>query len=363
MVLSLTTLVVGGLGRISPRSEASLGMSEPIYDVAGAMIGASPAVLELHRALTRIARCDASVLIEGETGTGKEVAARAIHYGSARGDGPFVPINCGAIPDALFESELFGHSRGAFTDAKRSSPGILSLAEGGSLLLDEVDSLTAKAQVALLRFLQDRKYRRVGEGSLRSSNVRVLAASNRNVEQLVNASLFRMDLYYRLNVMHVALPPLRERGDDVVLLARHFLKSLCARLRLPPVRLDPESETWLREQRWPGNIRQLENLIERELLLADKPDVMRLSSAPASRAKRVHTPIAVDWNYRRAKAETLEQFNRRFLTDLMQASRGNVSLAARACGKERRDLGRLLRKYSIGTLGDSADEASAETTD
>jgi DNA-binding NtrC family response regulator len=335
-------------------------MSERTRGVADEMIGTSSAVRAVQRSLTRIARWDASVLIEGETGTGKEVAARAIHYGSARAEGPFVPVNCGAIPDGLFESELFGHSRGAFTDAKQSAPGILSLAEGGSLFLDEVDSLSLKAQVSLLRFLQDRKFRRVGEGQLRSSNVRVLAASNRSLEQLVAASCFRADLFYRLNVMHVALPALRERGDDVVMLARHFIEQHCSRHQLPRIELDRESEAWLREQPWPGNIRQLENLIEREVLLSDKPDVIRLSTVTVESEEPRTAQLTVDWHYGRAKARLLDQFNRSFLTELMQVSNGNVSLAARACGKERRDLGRLLQKYAIGPQQDFADESIAE---
>jgi DNA-binding NtrC family response regulator len=321
-------------------------MSDRSLDAAEDLIGESPSVIAVRKLIARIAACDAAVLIEGETGTGKEVAARAIHYASARRVGPFVPINCGAIPDALFESELFGHARGAFTDAKYDSIGLLALAENGSLFLDEVDALSQKAQVSLLRFLQDRKFRRVGEGAQREANVRVLAASNRGLEQLATAGGFRTDLYYRLNVMHIVLPPLRERGDDVLLLSRHFVRLLCQRHRLPPTQLDADSEAWLREQPWPGNVRQLENLTEREVLLAERGEVMRLTALVKPEQPKPED-TALEWNYGLAKARILEQFNRAFLSQLMKAAKGNVSVAARVCGKERRDLGRLLQKYAI----------------
>jgi transcriptional regulator with PAS, ATPase and Fis domain len=325
-------------------------MSDRAARAAEDMIGDSAAFDAARSLIVRIARRDASVLIEGETGTGKEVAARAIHYGSARGDGPFVPINCGAIPDSLFEAELFGHARGAFTDAKHGSPGILALAEGGSLFLDEVDSLSAKAQVALLRFLQDGKFRRIGEGVQRQANVRVLAASNRSLADLVAGGLFRVDLYYRLNVMYVELPPLRERDTDVLALARHFVQALGLRHGTPALELDADSHAWLCAQPWPGNIRQLQNLIEREVLLAERGGALRLSVLEPPRAcqgEAQRAQHALEWNYRKAKARMLDDFNRAFLLRLMRFSNGNVSEAARACGKERRDLGRLLRKYAL----------------
>ena len=314
-----------------------------------AMVGASPAFLAVQRLITRIATCDASVLIEGETGTGKELAARAVHYQSARASGPFVPVNCGAIPDSLLESELFGHRQGAFTDAKDSSPGILALAEGGTLLLDEVDALSARAQVALLRFLQERKIRALGAGQERSVDVRVVAASNRKLAALAAVGHFRSDLFYRLNVLCVELPPLRSRGTDVLLLADRMLRDLSHRHdRRQPV-IDERSKAWLCAHSWPGNVRELENVIEREFLLSESADTLDLLQAGSMVAGEAEEQSRgrEEQNYRAAKARTLEAFDRRFLARLMRDARGNISVAARLAGKERRELGRMLRKYEI----------------
>jgi len=311
-------------------------------------IGASLAFHGMCDMLARIARTEATVLIEGETGTGKELAARAIHYEGVRRAGPFIPVNCGAIPDALMESEFFGHRRGAFTDAKDNSPGMLLLAHTGTLFLDEVDALSSRAQVALLRFLQDRTIRRVGEATERPVSVRVVAASNAALEDLVARRLFRQDLFYRLQVLHIELPPLRQRGADTLLLAEHFLAALSERYARPPFALDDRSKAWLLRQSWPGNVRQLENLLEREFLLAEGQSTLRLSTMPAQDDPAADSFARADaWNYRSAKACAVETFDRRFLETLLQFAQGNVSLAARLAGKERRDLGRLLRKYAI----------------
>ncbi|MDH4167884.1 MAG: sigma-54 dependent transcriptional regulator [Gammaproteobacteria bacterium] len=325
-------------------------MNVPPDDDAVDLIGESPAFQRVRQLLVRIAGRDASVLVYGTTGTGKEVASRAIHYNSARRSGPFIPVNCGAIPDALLESELFGHRQGAFTDAKRSSPGILSLAHGGTLLLDEIDTLTPKAQVALLRFLQERTIRPVGESREHKVDVRIIAASNRSLELLVAEGRFRQDLFYRLNVMYLELPSLAQRGDDVLLFARHFLKVLALRYGQPVPELDADSTAWLLGHSWPGNIRELENLIERELLLHDGASNLRLSVLERDDAARRSSGTQAQagrWNYKLAKERVLSEFDRQFLCELMRATRGNVTLAARTSGKERRDLGRLLRKHEI----------------
>jgi two-component system, NtrC family, response regulator GlrR len=305
-------------------------------------IGNSPAFVATKKLISRTAQRDATVLVEGETGTGKELAARAIHYDGPRRNGPFIPVNCGAIPDSLVESEFFGHRKGAFTDAKQASPGIFMLAHGGTLFLDEVDSLSPRAQVALLRFLQERTIRRVGETVERKVDVRVVAASSRRLEELVERGLFRSDLFYRLNIMYVMIPPLRERGVDIELLAAHFIAQLNRRYE-GPATLDAASSSWLHTQPWPGNVRQLENFLEREYLLAEGTTVLRFSALPEAAAE----PEDNRWNYRSAKASVVESFDRRFLAELMRFARGNVTQAARVAGKERRDFGRLLRKYAI----------------
>jgi transcriptional regulator with PAS, ATPase and Fis domain len=233
------------------------------------MIGASPAFRLIECLIGKMAVYDAPVLIEGETGTGKELAARAIHYNSERRDRPFVPVNCGALPDSLIESELFGHRRGAFTDARHDQPGLVSLAHFGTLFLDEVDALTPKAQVTLLRFLQDQQYRPLGSRREERVDVRVIAASNRPLSDLVGAGGFRSDLLYRLKLMHLQLPPLRERTGDIALLARHFVEVGSARFRRDVRPLADETLDWFERYAWPGNIRELEHVVYHGLLLCE----------------------------------------------------------------------------------------------
>ncbi|MBC7984616.1 MAG: sigma-54-dependent Fis family transcriptional regulator, partial [Candidatus Obscuribacterales bacterium] len=209
------------------------------------LVGRSSKFLAALGMIERIAACDAPVIIEGETGTGKEAAARAIHYASARRSCPFVPINCGAIPDNLIESELFGHERGAFTDAKEARHGVIAQAEGGTLFLDEVDALSPKAQVTLLRFLQDRQYRPLGSNRMRTADTRIVAATNANLQYQVEQGRFRADLMFRLNILSLHLPPLRERSGDAALLAQYFVDLLSARYRRPTTRIDVVMFAWL----------------------------------------------------------------------------------------------------------------------
>jgi len=252
------------------------------------MIGRSPAFRIADALIYKISAYDAPVLIEGETGTGKELAARAIHYRGARSGRPFVPVNCGALPDALIESELFGHRRGAFTDARDDKPGLVELARGGTLFLDEVDALTHKAQVTLLRFLQDQQFRPLGGRREEQADVRIITASNRVLERQVEAGAFRLDLFRRLKLLHVTLPPLRERGSDIPLLAEHFVRACGARYGKAALPIDPETLAWFERYRWPGNIRELENLIRRYVLLAEGESI----SIPAPRRALISPPGA-----------------------------------------------------------------------
>lgn len=315
------------------------------WDSADGFIGTSQRFLAARERIRRITETDATVLIEGERGTGKELAARVIHYQGARRSGPFIPLNCGAIADSLLESELFGHRT---ADAREVSAGVLLLANGGTLFLDEIDALSARAQVVLLHFLQDRMVRSLEGGPERRIDTRIICATSRSLEQLVRQQTFRQDLFYRLNVMYVELPPLRARPEDIELYAERCLGLLSQRYGLPKPRLDAESAQWLRAQAWPGNVRQLESLLERELLLAQGLSVLRLSTLPGELGPRsVLAQRAEDWNYQQAKARIVEQFDRDFLGKLMSFTHGNVTLAARVANKERRDLGRLLQKYGI----------------
>ncbi len=313
------------------------------------MIGRSPAFRIADALIDKMSAFDAPVLIEGETGTGKELAARAIHYRGARADRPFVPVNCGALPDALIENELFGHRRGAFTDAREDKPGLVELARGGTLFLDEVDALTPKAQVTLLRFLQDQQFRPLGGRREEQADVRIITAANRVLERLVEGGAFRLDLLYRLKLLHLTLPPLREREADIALLAEHFVRACSARYGKPALPIDPETLAWFRRHRWPGNIRELENLIQRHLLLADGERICiaappgLAAAASGADASASYLPI----NYRQAKKRAVAEFESRFLENLMGQANGNVSAAARISGTERRHLGRLLKKHGI----------------
>jgi DNA-binding NtrC family response regulator len=310
------------------------------------LIGRSRAFGIVQALIGKIAAFDAPVLIEGETGTGKELAARAIHYGGARAARPFVPVNCGALPDSLIENELFGHRRGAFTDARDDKPGLVELARGGTLFLDEVDALTPKAQVTLLRFLQDQQFRPLGGRREEQADVRVVAASNRSLERQVEAGAFRIDLLYRLKLLHLTLPPLRERQADIALLVEHFLRACSARYGKPALPLDPATLAWFERYSWPGNIRELENMVQREFLLAEGPCVS-IAAPPTAVAPAAETPPEPLLNYRRAKRHAIEEFESKFLARLIGQANGNISAAARISGTERRHLGRLLKKHNL----------------
>lgn len=321
--------------------------------VGGQLIGQSPAFRESLRLVGRMAACDAPVLIEGETGTGKELAARAIHYQSARQDGPFIPVNCGAIPDSLIESELFGHRKGAFTDAKDNQPGLVTLAEGGTLFLDEVDALSTKGQVTLLRFLQDQEFRPLGARQVEHGNVRILAASNASLPLQAERGAFRPDLLYRLRILCLELAPLRERRGDVEPLAAWFLGACDKRFGLGAKVIHPDAMAWMNQYHWPGNIRELENLLYREYLLSEGP-VMRIEPPKTMHAAlEGRDQVSGELTFHVAKAKAVEVFERNYLVGLLNQAGGNVSLAARLAGKERRSLGKLLKKHGLGGVRQS----------
>ena len=298
-------------------------------------IGDSAAMRNVFAALNKAASTSATVLITGESGTGKELAARAIHYGGARSPAPFVPVNCGGIPEALLESELFGHVKGAFTGADESRAGFFHAADGGSIFLDEVSDMSLAMQVKLLRVLQDKEVCMVGSSRSRKVDVRILAATNRDLHGLVKKGLFREDLFYRLNVITVFIPPLRERGDDVLLLARHFVTKFAAESGRSPRRFSDKALQSLRGYNWPGNIRELENVVQRLVVMTDG-DVIEVPDLPAlMRFSALSTT---------GFTRTLAEVEAEYISNVLARVDGNKTRAAELLGINRKTLREKLRR-------------------
>jgi two-component system response regulator GlrR len=320
-------------------------VKKSVTDTAGlaALIGEAPAFAALKSKIQQIAVCDLPVLITGETGTGKELCARALHYLSRRAAKPFLPVNCAAIPLDLFESELFGREKGAFTGASSSQRGLVAEAEGGTLFLDEIETLSVSAQAKLLRFLADRTYHALGSARPRRSDVRIVAATNVVLPDRVQAGGFREDLYYRLAVLTLTLPPLRERLDDIPLLVAYFL----ARHASEPGENRQLSESALAalgRYGWPGNVRELESVIQEAGVLTQA----RIIEAADLRIRPPHSPQdAGAGSMKRAKARVLEEFEKNYVTEMLRIHRGNVTQAARDAQTERRFFGRLIKKHQL----------------
>jgi len=322
-------------------AETNVRLQEKLAVQRLGLVGESPCFLEEIRKLRLLARCDITVMIGGETGTGKELIARAVHYLSSRSDGPFVPIDCGAIPPELTESELFGHERGAFTGAVARNLGLVSAADQGTLFLDEVDALNLSVQAKILRFLQEMEYRPLGSNKIKKADVRVISATNRNLKEQVRNNEFREDLYYRLNVVQLKLPGLRDRSNDVILLARHFAHKYAARFHRPLREFSRGALQKLLLYQWPGNIRELENVVEGAVALCDGP-VIRVGDLLLPEEQS-----AKQLSFREAKAQMVSKFEREYLVRLVRACGGNVSEAARTAGKNRRALWALIRKHEL----------------
>jgi len=314
------------------------------------IIGRSPALREILSRAAKVAPTEATVLLTGESGTGKEMVARAIHQASRRAEGPFVAINCAALPDTLLESELFGHERGAFTGADRQKPGRFEVAAGGTLFLDEVGELSPVVQAKLLRVLQEREFQRVGGTATLQADVRLIAATNKDLDREVAAGRFRDDLFYRLNVFAIRLPSLRERGDDVLLLADHFVSTLGARMAKPDVGLSRDAREALLKHTWPGNIRELQNAVERALIVSEGGlltaahfGIDQAGSRPP--AQPVPTAAAVPTDS--SPADSLPDTERRMVLEAIQRANGNKSQAAALLGLTRSQLYTRLKRYGI----------------
>lgn len=308
------------------------------------LVGESEVFLSVLRKLSLLAQSRAPVVISGETGSGKELFARAIHYQSARKSKPFIPVNCGALPDNLFENELFGHVKGAYTNASSDEKGLIAEAEGGTLLLDEIDALSPAAQIKLLRFLQSGEYRPLGSSRAAVADVRIIASTNTDLSHCVELKLFREDLHYRLNVLSISIPPLRERGCDVLELASHFLASYSKEHERAAPQLSDGVLQKLLNYSWPGNVRELEGVIQRAIVLQSSdiltPDDLEL---PTSH----HPNGSATELFRMGKSQAIGQFERGFVARLLAAHGGNISHAAKAAGKDRRSFQRLVSKHGL----------------
>jgi len=310
-------------------------------DLSG-IIGEDPAFLEVLNAVGKVAPTEATVLIRGESGSGKELIAQAIHNNSRRKDQPFVKVNLGGIATSLFESEMFGHRKGAFTDAKNNRKGRFELAEGGTIFLDEIAELEPASQVKLLRVLQERQYEVLGDSQTRKANVRVICATNRDLEEMVAQGLFREDLYYRINLINLQVPSLRERVSDIPRLAEFFVRQVCLDNDLDMANLGKEAAGMLKKYPFPGNIRELKNLVQRTVLLASGSE---LTEADFQAQIEKQQPVSL--NNKRAGLQTLEGAEKQLIQETLDFYKGNLSQAARSLGLSRGALYRRLEKYNI----------------
>jgi DNA-binding NtrC family response regulator len=329
-------------GGVISFSAAGATASTPLDTMTAerSIVGTSPALADALERVRRVAPTDTTVLITGETGTGKELVARAIHRQSRRAARPFVAAHLAAIPEGLVASELFGHERGAFTGAERVRIGRFELADRGTLFLDEISELPAHVQVSLLRVLQEGQVERMGGNQIRRVDVRVIAATNRDLDKAMHEGMFRPDLFYRVNVLPIHLPPLRERRDDIETLAAHFLTHIASRLGRCFDRIEPASLDRLRAFAWPGNIRQLQNVIEQCAVLCDGPQLYVPESALM--ARRAAAPASTQ-----DVSLTLEDLKRRHIRQVLTFTGGSMPRAAAMLGIDRRSLYRMVERYRI----------------
>ena len=321
------------------------------------LIGTSRCFLQVTGMIPLLSTSKSTVLISGETGTGKELFARALHYSGERKGKPFVPVNCAALPDHLVENELFGHSKGAFTGAFADKPGLFHEANGGTLFLDEINSLSMMVQSKLLRVLQDQEFRPLGSTKSRTVDVKIIAATNTDLRYLVETRQFREDLFYRLNVLSIVLPPLRDRPEDILLLAGHFLKVYAKEFGRGAIVIGHSAKGKLMGYAWPGNVRELQGVMQRAVAMAsgealeaqdlDLPDSERPEPAGPTMTLVSRGVISGDRNFQAMKAKVIEEFERAYLSELLSTHHGNISKAARAANKERRAFQRLLQKHRL----------------
>jgi len=340
----LLTSIENALKQIAPASTSTI-----THQGFENIIGQSEAMLKIFEMIKKVSYGNANVLITGESGVGKELVARSVHKNSLRRNHPLIPINCGALPEQLFESELFGYEKGAFTGAFQFKPGLVELANGGTLFLDEICEMPQNLQVKMLRMLEERKIRRIGGQKEFSVNIRVVSATNRNLEQALNQGWLRKDFFYRINTIHIHIPPLRERTSDIPLLIQHFIANLEKKYDRKISKIDPEAEKILLDYHWPGNVRELQNVIERTYYLASPPSIMK-TDLPSYLLKDQPVMHPFNWEqltFKEAKEQILEKFEKDYLQVQLTKFDWNISKTADACGIDRRTIHRLINKYNL----------------
>lgn len=334
-LLSLVGIFLGQPGKEEP------ALPRPAVEP---IIGSSPSSRLIRMLIDRVKDADAPVFIYGESGTGKELIARSIHERGVRRHKPFVAVNCGAIPDHLLESELFGHARGAFTGALRDKAGLIEEAHGGTFFLDEVGDLSLPLQAKLLRLLQEREIRRIGENRTRRVDVRFISATNKNIEEEVERGNFRVDLYYRLRILTIEVPPLRERKSDLLLLIDHFIDRYSREMKKGKVYLSPPALELMLEYPWPGNVRELQNEIQRCLILCGEEGLIKEEHLSPKINPRREASLTSSFNYREARAE----FEKRFLRQALRRFENSKARTAEGIGLTRQGLFKLLKKHGLG---------------
>jgi DNA-binding NtrC family response regulator len=309
------------------------------------ILGKSKVIRELHEKIDQISLCDVNVLISGESGTGKELVARAIHYLSCRASKPFIPVNCGAIPEHLFENELFGHVKGAFTDAHFQQIGLVKEAEGGTLFLDEIGAVSPYVQVKFLRLLQDREYKPLGDSKSHKADIRIIAATNKDLLRLVKKDVFREDLFYRLNIVSLYIPPLTERKEDIPILVEHFVNKYSGEYNKSIKEVSKDAMRAFLSYPWPGNVRELENKIQQLLVMSHSPEIsLKNIQFPISRPTSDESELEY---FKEAKTKAINSFEKGYLVQLLTKHRGDVVSAARRSGKSRTALWNLLKKHNL----------------
>ena len=329
----------------------NLRLQKECRDVHGFqdLVGKSTSMKKIYETIQTVAKTDLTVLITGESGTGKDLTARAVHNLSHRSEGSFVAVNCPTIPEHILESELFGYKKGAFTHATQNRTGLFQEAHKGSIFLDEIGDISPTIQTKLLRVLQEKEIKPLGDNKTIRVNVRIIASSNQNLVEKISKNEFREDFFYRLNVLHVELPALREHPDDIPLIANHLLKKHCAKLNKPLKKLSPELTELFYKRPWVGNVREMENIIIQGILFSTT-DEIKPTDVDFDEILMQQIPKEQPFqrlSYREAKEQTLKQFNSSYIGNLLGANNGNVTLAARSCGLERQSLQQIMRRYKI----------------